>query len=83
MIPRSQHTTRGTLPFWVHREKLCIMPANRVWSFLMKRNRLDWLVLFVFSTVLLIGDAAEAAARPPNVVIVLSDDLGWQDIGCS
>ena len=36
------------------------------------------LFAFAFSLVL----AASAAERPPNVVVVLVDDLGWMDLGC-
>ncbi|MGD9854701.1 MAG: sulfatase-like hydrolase/transferase, partial [Planctomycetaceae bacterium] len=26
--------------------------------------------------------AAEQTSRPPNIVLILVDDLGWADIGC-
>ena len=25
---------------------------------------------------------AEAASRPPNIIFVLADDLGWAELGC-
>ncbi|MDB6023845.1 MAG: hypothetical protein JWM68_68 [Verrucomicrobiales bacterium] len=35
-------------------------------------------VAFLFSVVI----ASPAASRPPNVVLILADDLGWSDLGC-
>lgn len=26
--------------------------------------------------------AATAAERPPNVLFIMADDLGWRDLGC-
>ena len=37
---------------------------------------------FVLLPVLLVARLATAATSPPNIVIILSDDMGWSDIGC-
>ena len=33
-------------------------------------------------SLLLAGTAFAATARPPNVIFILADDLGWGDLGC-
>ena len=45
-------------------------------------------VVFIFSSILAaVGSAAlvvadDAAATKPNVILIVSDDLGWTDLGC-
>ena len=41
--------------------------------------RLLFSVVFVFA---LSGPLAPQAAQRPNIVIIMSDDMGWSDIGC-
>jgi arylsulfatase A len=40
---------------------------------------LHWLLLLLAGFAF---HASLAAARPPNVVVILADDLGWGDLGC-
>ena len=36
----------------------------------------------IFTSLLLLCAANTALAKPPNVIMLLSDDLGWKDLGC-
>ncbi len=38
--------------------------------------------LFSVSLTLLISAAATAQERPPNVILILVDDMGWMDLSC-
>lgn len=41
-----------------------------------------WSLLFITLAALIQITHAAAPGRPPNVVIILSDDVGWGDLGC-
>ena len=46
------------------------------------RTRNSILSLLVLLPVLFCVATCGSAERPPNVVVLLADDLGWKDIGC-
>lgn len=39
-------------------------------------------VLFLNLLVAMLCPAAQSAERPPNVVVIFCDDMGWGDVGC-
>jgi arylsulfatase A-like enzyme len=41
-----------------------------------------FLVGLVLALSASVGAAADAKPRPPNIVFILADDLGWTDLGC-
>ena len=40
------------------------------------------LLCAVFTSLRLCIDPAAAAPRPPNVIFIIADDLGYGDLGC-
>src|SRR5678816_3391221 len=46
----------------------------------MRRPNIVWLATVLFLALTIIATAAE---RPPNVILMLIDDMGWTDLSCS
>ncbi len=38
-------------------------------------------IIIVFSLLCFSGSAAEAQRRPPNILVIVTDDMGYADIG--
>jgi arylsulfatase A-like enzyme len=45
-------------------------------------NQLSKLALFFFISFLCTLQGSDHSADRPNIVLILADDLGWQDVGC-
>src|SRR6186713_3635045 len=45
----------------------------------MRRPNIVWLATVLVLALAIIATAAE---RPPNVILILIDDMGWTDLGC-
>lgn len=47
------------------------------------RSRMPTMFIRLFTAIaLLIAISAQAQDRPPNVILMLIDDMGWTDLGC-
>jgi arylsulfatase A-like enzyme len=49
---------------------------------MMMRRWCGWLLILLLLQALFPGSAAPAPVRPPNILLIVSDDQGWRDLGC-
>lgn len=53
--------------------------AKRLWHMFARRT--GWACLVLVAFVVVSGADGRQQARPPNIVFIFADDLGWKDVG--
>ena len=46
------------------------------------KRRTQWITLILGTCLIVMGMSQRIWAAPPNVVVILADDMGFSDLGC-